>query len=236
MTPLSPLIDERVPTGLGGRFYGVYPARVARIDDPDGQGRVQIELPWAADEQGAPYAVWARLATLMAGPDRGSWFVPDPDDEVLVAFEGGEPARPYVVGMLWNGQDAPPVQMDAQGRNERKVLRSRRGVQITLDDAEGRERLVLETPGGQRVTLSDEDGSVTLEDRNGNTVALEPAGITIETPGRVSISAGSEIELSAALVTSSAALTEARDTFKTGTALITSVVGTSYTPGAGNIW
>src|SRR5689334_20529628 len=96
------------------RLYGVFPAKVTDIKDPDSQGRVKIALPWSPDD-GSGYQVWARLAVLMAGNNRGTWFVPDTDDEVLVAFEGGDPRRPYVVGALWNGSDAPPETMDGGG-------------------------------------------------------------------------------------------------------------------------
>src|SRR6266566_8102715 len=84
---------ERVSTGPGGLFYGVYPATVSDIVDPNNQGRVKVRLPWSPDPAGSTYEVWARLATMMGGNNRGSWFIPDKDDEVLVAFEGGNPRR-----------------------------------------------------------------------------------------------------------------------------------------------
>ena len=65
--PLSELFDARLPAGLGGRWYGVFPALVTDIKDPDGQGRVKISLPWSPDAQGAACELWARLATLMGG-------------------------------------------------------------------------------------------------------------------------------------------------------------------------
>src|ERR1700732_4421062 len=92
---------ERAPLGPGGLFYGVYPAQVSDIQDPDHQGQVKVKLPWSPDAAGGVYETWARLATLMGGGNRGTWFVPDVGDEVLVAFEGGQPRRPYVVGALW---------------------------------------------------------------------------------------------------------------------------------------
>src|SRR4051794_30031887 len=95
---------ERAATGPGGLFYGVYPAVVTDLADPDSQGRVKVRLPWSPDPGGSSYEVWARLAVPLAGNNRGTWFVPDKNDEVLVAFEGGQPRRPYVVGCLWNGQ------------------------------------------------------------------------------------------------------------------------------------
>ena len=89
---------------------------------------------------------------VIAGKDRGSWFIPDVGDEVLVAFEHGDPARPYVIGGLWNGSDSPPDSMDGAGKNNRKVIKSRAGVKITFDDTSGQVQLIIETPGGQKVT------------------------------------------------------------------------------------
>ena len=227
--------DPRLGRGLGGRFYGVYPAVVTDIADPDSQGRVRIQLPWSSDEEGRRYEVWARLATLMAGANRGSWFVPDVDDEVLVCFEAGDTRRPYVIGGLWNGQDAPPESMDGGGENNLKVLCSRNGVKVTLDDSSGQERLLLETPGGQQVLLKDGPGSIELEDSNGNSVKLEAAGITVNASAKVTIN-GSMVEISAGMVTVNAGMSRFSGVVQADTVISNSVVSASYTPGAGNIW
>lgn len=218
-----------------GRYFGVYAALVADIADPDGQGRVKVRLPWAPDGAGAAYEAWARIATLMAGNNRGSWFIPDVDDEVLVAFEAGDPHRPYVVGALWNGQDAPPERMDGAGRNDIKTLRSRNGVKITLDDANGQESLTMETPGGQTIILKDGPGSVEVRDSNGNTVKLESAGITVTASAKVTINA-STVEVSAGMVTVNAGMSKFSGVVQADTVITNSVVSASYTPGAGNIW
>src|SRR2546421_12115021 len=126
-TPLEMMLDARVPSGLGGCWYGVYPALVKDIRDQDGQGRVKVALPWARDTDGKSYEAWARLATFMGGNDRGSWFIPDVEDEVLVVFEGGDPRRPYVIGGLGDGKEAPPQAMDDTGRKNLKGLRSPHG-------------------------------------------------------------------------------------------------------------
>ena len=147
-------LDERAPQGWGGIWYGVAPATVTDISDPDGQGRVQVTLPWCPDSGGGRYEAWARIATLFAGSDRGSWFIPDVGDEVLVAFEHGDPARPYVLGGLWNGSDSPPESASAQ--NNIKMIKSRSGVTIT--------------PAG-----------VTLQ-AGGSTLAVTPQGIVITAP------------------------------------------------------
>jgi uncharacterized protein involved in type VI secretion and phage assembly len=171
----------------------------------------------------------------MGGNNRGSWFIPDVNDEVLVLFEGGDPRRPYVVGGLWNGSDAPPESMDSAGNNYRKVLRSRNGVKITLDDTDGQEQCIVETPGGQKVTLKDGPGVVELVDSNGNSVKLETSGITVNAAVKVTISA-STVEVSAGMVTVNAGMSKFSGVVQADTVICNAVVSASYTPGAGNIW
>lgn len=228
--------DRRVASGSGGRFYGVYPATVVSITDPEDQGRVRIQLPWSPDTGEDVFEAWARLATMMGGNNRGSWFVPDVDDEVLVAFEGGDAKRPYVVGSLWNGQDAPPETMDGGGENNVKVLRSRNGVKITLDDSSGQEQLVLETPGGHVVTLDDGGSTITLQDSGGSTVEMGPSGVSITTSGSFQVQA-SDATISAGSVTVSSGSSTFTGAVQVGSVINTpSIVAASYTPGAGNIW
>jgi uncharacterized protein involved in type VI secretion and phage assembly len=217
------------------RWYGVYPALVADLGDPDGIGRVQVRLPWAPDSDGGAYEAWARVATLMAGQNRGSWFIPDVDDEVLVAFEGGDPRRPYVVGGLWNGTDSPPESMDGAGNNDKKVIRSRNGVKLTFDDADGQEQLIIETPGGQKITLKDGPGSIEAVDANGNSVKLDSGGVTVNASANVTIQAA-QVKVSASMVSVDAGMSKFSGVVKADTVIANSVVSSSYTPGAGNMW
>lgn len=226
---------ERVQSGWGGLWYGVFPALVLDIKDPDNQGRVKITLPWSPDAKGGQYEAWARLATLFGGNNRGSWFVPDVDDEVLVAFEQGDGRRPYVLGGLWNGRDKAPESMDGAGNNYKKVLRSRNGVKVTLDDQDGQEKLLLETPGGQKITLKDGPGAVEVIDSNGNSIKLEAAGITVTASAKVTVNA-SQVAISAGMVTVDAGMSKFSGVVQADTVITNSVISASYTPGAGNIW
>src|SRR6059058_5810221 len=153
------MVDVRLPAGLGGHWYGVFPALVSDIKDPDNQGRVKVTLPWSPDTGSGQYEAWARLATFMGGNNRGSWFIPDVNDEVLVVFEGGDPRRPYVIGGLWNGNDSPPDSMDGGGKNYLKSIVSRNDIRITLDDHDGTEKLTLKTPQ-QSIVIDDGGRSV----------------------------------------------------------------------------
>lgn len=178
--------------GQGGaveRLYGVYSALVTDINDPDSVGRVRVRLPWSPDDGAGQYDVWARLATLAAGKDRGTWFLPEVDDEVLVAFEGGDPSRPFVIGALWNGADTPPTSIQG-GSNDVKMLRTRSGVEVVIDDHEGAEKLMLATPAGQKITLEDQSSSIQITDANGNGITLDGDGIVIHSQGKVTIQGG----------------------------------------------
>ena len=225
---------ERAATGPGGLFYGVYPALVSDIVDPNNQGRVKVRLPWSPDAGGSNYEVWARLATMMGGNNRGSWFIPDKDDEVLVAFEGGNPRRPHVVGALWNGKDDPPERMDGSGNNYLKTILSRQGIRITMDDTDGAVKLRLETPGGQSIVLSDADNSIVAEDSNGNSIKMEAQGITITASSQVKVQA-STVEVDAGMVTVNAAMSQFSGVVQCDTLIATTVISATYMPGVGNL-
>jgi uncharacterized protein involved in type VI secretion and phage assembly len=225
-------ILERTPQGLGGRQYGVMPALVTNVRDPDGRGRIEISLPSVFGEE---VRIWARQATLFAGPRRGSWFLPDVHDEVLVAFEQGDPARPYILGGLWNGRDAPPDSADGDNQTDRKMLRSRNGVTVTLDDSQGQEKLIMETPGGQTVTLKDGPGAIEIVDSNGNSIKLEASGVSVDAAAQVSVTAAT-VSISAGSVSVDAGISTFSGVVRADTLIATTVVGTTYTPGAGNIW
>lgn len=234
-TPLEMTMDDRLPRGLGGRCYGVYPAVVTDIKDPDNLARVKVRLPWAADTGDARFEAWARIATFMGGKDRGSFFIPDVDDEVLVAFQDGDPRVPFILGGLWNGSDSPPETMDGGGQNNKKVLKSRNGVTVTLDYTNGQEKLVLETPGNQKITLKDGPGAIEIEDSNGNSIKLSSSGIAIQASAKISFQA-SQVEVSAGMVKVDAGMSKFSGVVKADAVIATSVIGSTYTPGAGNVW
>jgi uncharacterized protein involved in type VI secretion and phage assembly len=168
----------------------------------------------------------------MAGTGRGTWFIPDVGDEVLVAFEHGDARQPCVLGALWSKTSPPPEKMDPN--NNKKVLRSRNGVKITLDDQSGQENFIVETPGGQKITLKDGPGSLEITDSNGNFVKLEPSGISVNASAKVTINA-SQVEVSAGMVTVNAGMSKFSGVVQCDTLISNSVISASYTPGAGNV-
>jgi uncharacterized protein involved in type VI secretion and phage assembly len=214
---------------------GVYPALVRDVQDPDGQGRVKVELPWLGGDAANAQA-WARLATMMAGADRGTWFIPEPGDEVLVAFHGGDASRPYVIGALWNGVDAPPETMDAQ--NNLRSITSRSGHRVLLDDTAGAEKVEVETQGGHKLTLDDASGgTVTLTHTNGVTLKMDAAGnVEITANTKVTINAPAQLSVSAGMVQVDAGMSRFSGVVQCDTLITNAVISSSYTPGAGNVW
>lgn len=211
------------------RLYGVYLARVVSNQDPDALGRVRVSLP-GLNSDGEIHEEWARIATLMAGNNRGTWFIPDSGDEVLVAFEGGDPRRPYVLGALWNADNPPPEQMDAAGQNLVKSIHSRNGIVISLNDLNEAESLSLKTPGGQSIILRDEGGgSVEIQDANGNQISLSSEGVRVLSAGKVTVNA-STLEISAGMVTVNSGMSTFSGVVKVDTLIANSVVSASYSP------
>jgi type 1 fimbria pilin len=125
--------------------------------------------------------------------------------------------------------------MDSSGNNYKKVIRSRNGVKITLDDQDGKETLILETPSGQKLTLADGPSSVELIDAGGNSIKFEQSGMTINAPSQLTIKSGT-IKVQAGMVQVDAGMSKFSGVVKSDVCLTNSVVGSSYTPGAGNIW
>lgn len=215
------------------QIIGVCPAVVIDNVDPENIGRVKVRLAQSSASGEEFFEAWARIATLMAGNNRGSWFLPDVDDEVLVAFEGGDERQVYVIGGLWSGINPPPQIVNAD--NNKKLLRSRNGITITLDDESGQESFIVETPAGQRFMLKDGPGSVEIADNNGNSVKLEPDGLVVNASAKVTINA-SQVEVISGMVHVDAGVAKFSGVVQCDTLISNSVVSASYSPGAGNIW
>jgi phage protein D/phage baseplate assembly protein gpV len=176
-TLLGLLRERERATTPPGLVIGV----VTDNQDPEGWGRVKVKYPWLSPDHASD---WARVVAPGAGADRGIEFLPEIDDEVLVGFEMGDIGHPYVLGGLWNGQDAPPQKSSdaiASGKVQKRIVRSRTGHQVVLDDADG-------------------GGSITIADKNGNTIALDTAtnALSMKVSGDITLDAGGQITIKGA--------------------------------------
>lgn len=211
-------------------IQGVYSASVLDNRDPEGLARVLVRV---SPDTTSVSEVWARVATMNAGRNRGTMFLPEVGDEVLVAFERGDVRAPCVIGSLWNAKARPPANSDP---GSTRLIRSRSGVTLRIHDAaDNSNSLVIETSGGQRITLQDGPSSLHLEDGNGNSITLASAGITITAAAKVVVNA-STVEVTAQMVAVNAGMSKFSGVVQCDTLISNSVVSASYTPGAGNIW
>jgi len=185
---------------LASRGSGVAIGIVTNLNDPDGMGRVKLKLPWM-DEQVETF--WARIAGPMTGNGRGIQFMPEVNDEVLVAFDSGERGQPYVLGSLWNGKDLPPMKYDkffAAGKVVRRQIRTAAGHVLEFDDTEGAEKFSVTSPGKRTIVFDDGAKTITVKDGGSNSVEIDSnsAGkITIKTGGDVTVEAGGNAKITA---------------------------------------
>jgi phage baseplate assembly protein V len=189
------------------RENGILIGTVVDLDDPEKIGRVRVRLAQYDDVE----SYWARLVVLMAGNNRGTFFRPEVGDEVLVAFENGDPRRAYVLGGLWSKVDAPPPDDGKTTDNNWRVIVSRSGHILRFDDTSGAEKIelidksgslkiVIDAAGEKIQILCDKgdmelkapSGSITLE---GNTVEIKStAGMNIEAGAQLKIK-GSKVDI-----------------------------------------
>ena len=152
------------------RVTGLVTAKVVNLEDPEELGRVQVMFPWLPKYKDADLASnWARIATPMGGKERGFFFLPEIDDEVLVGFEHGDVNYPYIVGTLWNKTDKPPAgSKDSVLSSDKKlvdqrVIRSRSGHLIVLDDTDGEEQILIQDKSGKnQVIINSKENSLTI--------------------------------------------------------------------------
>lgn len=192
------------------RYYGVVEALVTSVtDDPEHECRVTLRFPFF--DGATAETDWCRVAQPYAGNGYGTVFVPEVGDEVLVAFVHGDMRFPVVLGGLYNGVDKPPT--DRTASQDQKMIRTKHGHQVVLDDSEGREAIRITTAGGHELILDDAGRTVavtgngvkiTLDD--GGTVTVEGTDVTVQ-GSTVTVEAGA-INLGGAAATLSPVLGE----------------------------
>lgn len=209
-----------------------YLARVTDVNDPNSQARVKVEL--YNTDTARDVAIWARVAVPFAGANRGAFFIPQPGDEVLVVFVNGDPRAPVVVGSLWNGADTPPESLS--GTVDRWTITGKAGTKIAIiEQSAATATIECTTPGGVKLTMTDEAGGKVEVVCAGNTVKIDSSGVSVQAAAKVSVQA-SNVDVSAAMVKVDAAMSKFSGIVMCDVLQTNTVISTTYTPGAGNIW
>jgi uncharacterized protein involved in type VI secretion and phage assembly len=164
------------------KIYGLVVGLVTNNKDPDQLGRVKVKFPWLDD---TVESWWARLAYPMGGKQRGYWFIPEVDDEVLVGFEHGDVRHPYIVGSLYNGVDKPPSaaacaqgrDFNQDGKNDLRFIRSRSGHLLVFDDKDGSEIITLvDKTGNHKIEVDSKNKKIVLTNTDGDIEVHCPQG------------------------------------------------------------
>ena len=156
--------------------------------DPEGEDRVRVRIPMI-DPSGE--GVWARIACLDAGKERGSFFRPEINDEVVLGFLDDDPRNPIILGQLNSSKLPAPVQ--ATDTNHEKGFYTREKLKLVFKDDD--KSITLETPGGQSMVIDDAAGSIVITDKNGNTITLDSNGITLDSAKEIKIKGGTNVKI-----------------------------------------
>lgn len=206
-----------------GHLHSMQLAQVTDNADPDNRGRVKIRL------QSAPMEMWASVVAPSAGDGYGASFIPRQEEIVVVAFIDQD--TPLVLGSIWCGNGSRP--QDADPQEQHYVVRTPQETVLEFDDNDP--KVELRTRSGYHITITESGGGEVKIERGSQSVTMTAADITVESAGPVNINA-SNVNVSASMVQVDAAMSRFSGVVQCDTIIATSVVGTTYTPGAGNIW
>jgi uncharacterized protein involved in type VI secretion and phage assembly len=233
---MSRLLDAHALPMLGP---SAFLATVVNVKDPSNLNQIQIRAynVDGATDQDAP--VWARVAVPFAGNNRGAFFIPDVGDEVLAVYLSGDARFPVVVGGMWNGRDSAPDAIGGSGDSvDRWTITGKAGTKIAIVEDSTGPTISFTTPGRLSGTLTDSGGgSIELTNAEQTSVKIDSSGVTVNAPtAAVQVTAASSVSVTAPTLTVDAAMATFSGVIQCQTMIATSVIGTTYTPGAGNVW
>ncbi len=191
-------IVDRPAAGLVPNIYGLQIGVAVQLEeDPDGENRVLVKIPVIDNENNG---LWARVATLDAGDNRGSFFLPEIGDEVIVGFINDDPRDPVILGMV--NSSAKPAPLTAEDANNEKGFVTRSEMKMIFNDE--KKSWTLETPAGKKITVDEDEGVITIEDENGNKATFNTDGITIESAKDLILKAVGDVKIEGTNITISA--------------------------------
>lgn len=207
-----------------GLMHSLQMGKVTDNVDPDSRGRIKVML-LANDME-----IWASAVVPSAGEGYGISCLPKLDEIVVLAFVS--PELPLVLGSIWSGHDSAPDNADPQ--EDHYVVKTPAGTVMEFDDTDG-PKMEISTPQGFSITVTDDNGGQIHIKRGGQSMKMSSGKVSIKSSGKVSISANN-VNLSASMVQVDAGVSKFSGVVQADTVIANAIVGTTYTPGAGNIW
>ncbi|MCE3253876.1 MAG: hypothetical protein K0Q67_2896 [Cellvibrio sp.] len=211
------------PHALGG-LHSLHMGQVMDNADPDHRGRIKVLL------HANQLEIWASVVVPSAGNGYGVVCIPRVGEIVVVAFI--TPEQPMVLGSVWSGQSSTPS--DADTVEDHYLLKTPAGTILDMNDQDG-PSVTLTTPQGYSISITDGNGGEIEIKREGQSIKLTSSEVTINSSATVTVNA-TRVAISASSVQVDAAMSRFSGVVQADTVIANAVVGTSYTPGAGNIW
>ncbi|HEY5969975.1 MAG TPA: type VI secretion system tip protein VgrG [Chitinophagaceae bacterium] len=181
-------IIEKPSSGLVPGINGLHTGIVTKLEqDPEGNFRIKVKVPLIDEHEDG---IWARIATLDAGKERGSFFLPELKDEVLLGFINDDPRQAVVLGMLNSKTNTAPV--TASDKNNEKGFYTRSKMKLFFDD--DKKSITIITPKEKSIVISDQDGSIILKDELNNKITMNSDGISIESMKDIKLKATGQIK------------------------------------------
>jgi uncharacterized protein involved in type VI secretion and phage assembly len=180
-----------------GLVRGVVTGLVTNLNDPDDLGRIKVKYAWLGEIE----SDWVRIATPMAGAERGFFYLPEVNDEVLIAFEHGDVHRPYVVGALWSNEDKPPKpnsEVVGDGAVNERIVKSRSGHVVIFDDTDGQEQIIIRD--------KTEKNEIVIDSQNNSMTIKVDGDFVVEAQGKITLKSAQDMALE----------TDANSSFKAG--------------------
>ncbi|RUT69439.1 type VI secretion system tip protein VgrG [Flavobacterium cupreum] len=196
----SETFDIHTPTGSGiiPAIKGLHTGIVTQLEsDPNGEDRILVKIPIINNEE---QGIWCRVASPDAGENRGFFFRPEIEDEVIIGFINEDPNNAIVLGMLHSsGKPAPITAADA---NHQKGIVTRSEMKVVFDDE--KKSIGIETPAGKKITLDEDKGVIIIEDENSNVITIDSKGIKMESAGNIELKATGDVKIEGTNVSVSA--------------------------------
>lgn len=170
---------------------GLHIGKVKKLDgDPAKEERILVEIPCLSGEKNE---LWARLALLYAGNGYGSFFIPEPGDEVVVGFFNNDPAYPVVLGSMFSSARPSPYEITAENKMKAFITKSK----LKIEFDEEKKIIRVETPAKNIIEVSDDGKCIRLADQNKNEMLLDSSGMTLTSAKDIVLKAKSNIVLDA---------------------------------------
>ena len=190
---LSSILQEGAASQYN-QMTGIVTGVVTNLNDPDNVGRVKVKYAWLGNIE----SNWVRIASPMAGKERGMMFMPEVNDEVALAFQHGDPNYPIMIGALWNGVDKPPNPNSTVvqgGKAVLRVIKSTSGHQIILDDTDGSEKIVIrDKTNNNEILIDTKTNTITI--KSDKDLKIVTKGQTnIDATGKVTLSSKDDLSI-----------------------------------------